>query len=175
MRTSAINPETSNRQHGTQRMLRKIDVTGAVTGQAGALIPNSGNIFNGIVSCGLHGTYPGCMTGHLFNPAPRVGFAYDVFGNGKVSGGAAATVSSSSTRMAMRVTRRCSKVRHLWCRPRISTILSAISNVGGSGIQFPLSVDAIPTHAVWPYVQQYNLAVQGELPSHTVVQVRLCG
>jgi hypothetical protein len=34
---------------------------------------------------------------------------------------------------------------------------------------------AIPTHAVWPYVQQYNLAVQGELQSHTVLQVAYVG
>ena len=34
---------------------------------------------------------------------------------------------------------------------------------------------AIPTHAVWPYVQQYNLSVQGELPSHVVMQVSYVG
>ncbi len=39
---------------------------------------------NGIVQCGVTSGVPaGCMKGHLFNPAPRVGFAYDPFGNGK--------------------------------------------------------------------------------------------
>src|ERR1700683_131518 len=42
-------------------------------------------------------------------------------------------------------------------------------------MEFPLSLIAIPTHAVWPYVQQYNLSVQGELPSHVVMQVSYVG
>ena len=36
----------------------------------------SGNPFDGIVQCGATGVPRGCLTGHLFNPAPRVGFAY---------------------------------------------------------------------------------------------------
>jgi hypothetical protein len=36
-------------------------------------------------------------------------------------------------------------------------------------------VIAIPTHAVWPYVQQYNLSVQGELPSHVIMQASYVG
>ena len=39
-------------------------------------------ITNGIEQCGVNGVPAGCLSSHLFNPAPRVGFAWDVMGDG---------------------------------------------------------------------------------------------
>src|SRR5579863_9074244 len=43
-----------------------------------------GNPFNGWVDCGVTPGVPkGCMANHWWNPAPRIGFAFDPLGNGK--------------------------------------------------------------------------------------------
>jgi len=47
------------------------------------LNPATGNAFDGIIQCGAKGVPTGCMKNKWINPAPRIGFAYDPFGNGK--------------------------------------------------------------------------------------------
>src|SRR5271155_1532943 len=151
-----------------------IDEDGSITGQPGALVPGSGNVFNGLVQCGHNGVSPGCMSGHLFNPAPRVGFAYDLFGNGKVSVRGGDGIFFEHTNGNESNSEALEGSAPVVTNPQ-EFDFTGFNNVGGAGLQFPLAGTAIPTKAVWPYVQQYSLAVQGELPGHIVAQVAYVG
>lgn len=48
-------------------------------------------------------------------------------------------------------------------------------NVGGTALNFPLSTTALEGQIYWPYVQQWNLNVQHNIGSNTVVSVAYVG
>jgi hypothetical protein len=152
----------------------QIDINGTVTGQAGAIIPNSGNPYTGLVQCGVGGVPAGCMKGHLFNPAPRIGFAYDPFGDGRtaIRGGYGIffehTNGNEGNTESLEGT-----------PPYVLTStqynVSGYTNIGGQGVAFPLGVNSIPTQAIWPYVQQWNLNIQRQIMNGTVMTVAYVG
>ena len=166
------------------------------------------NPLNGVVQCGgKGGNFPlvptsafptvnigpssnaGCLKGHLFNPAPRIGFAYDPRGDGKMAirggygvffehtnGNEGNTESLESSAPLVLVATQSNIASGVGaCAANTDGGYGCIGGAGANVPIFPLSPVSIPNKAVWPYMQQWNLGVQKELPSHIVLSAAYVG
>ena len=152
----------------------------------------------GLVQCGVNGVPSGCMKGHLFNPAPRVGFAWDPIGDGKSSirGGYGIFFEHGTGNEANTGSLEASAPLILSITQPLPLNYPCIGNVGygpafnassnpctlnptspapPAGSVFPLNVTAIPTSATWPYAQQWSFGIQRELPHDVVANVSYVG
>jgi hypothetical protein len=168
----------------------------AIDPSSGAFISGTGNPFNGIIQCGgkggtgsiptnIQGAFPaatvgassnpGCLSGHLLNPAPRIGFAFDPKGDGKMAIRGGYGVFFEHTNGNEGNTESLEGSAPLVLTASQSNIVG-YTNVGAGGSQlFPLSVSSIPTKVIWPYVQQWHLDVQRELPGNIVLTASYVG
>lgn len=150
----------------------------------------------GLVRCGFDGTPASCMSGHLFNPAPRVGFAWDPWGDGKTSirGGYGIFFEHGTGNEANTGSLEASAPVVLSMTQPLPVSYPCIGNVGypstpnpcqspilgatappPPGSVFPLDVTSIPTQAIWPYAQQWSFGFQRELPQSFVVNLAYVG
>jgi hypothetical protein len=149
-----------------------------------------GNPYNGWVDCGVTPGVPtGCMSNHWFNPAPRIGFAYDPKGNGKwaIRGGFGMfyehTNGNESNTESLEYESKSTPITS------IPTPLSAASCGGTSGYDClnsgllgasgatttPLQFVSLPNKAVWPYMEQWHFDVQHDIGKSTVATISYVG
>lgn len=152
----------------------------------------------GLVQCGVGGRDKSCMKSHLFNPAPRVGFAWDPKGDGKTSirGGYGIFYEHGTGNEANTGSLEASAPVVLSVTQPLPFSYPCIGNVGyGStvdptntacgtnnsrvappaGSLYPLNVTAIPTKAVFPYAQQWSFGIQREIPKDMVATISYVG
>ncbi len=162
----------------------------------GAFVAGAGNPFNGIIQCGGKGgtsaippnvltAFPaatvgassnaGCLKGHLFNPAPRIGFAFDPKGDGKMAIRGGYGVFFEHTNGNEGNTESLEGSAPLVLTASQFNVVG-YGNIGAGGsLLFPLAVTSIPNKVQWPYVQQWHLDVQKDLPGNIVLTISYVG
>ncbi len=117
------------------------------------------------------------MKGHLFNPAPRIGFAWDPKGDGKMAirGGYGVFFEHTNGNEAN------AESLEPAASPAVQTTsifnLTSYSQVvpAPAGSSSPLAMISIPNKAVWPYVQQWHLDIQRDILKNTIGTVSYVG
>ena len=139
---------------------------------------------NGLVQCGKNGVPDSCMSSHTFNPAPRIGFAWDPKGDGKTSiragygiffehGTGQESNTGSLQASAPLVMTMTAPFPRSWDAVGIGP--QSITIPESTTLAYPLDVTSIPTKTVWPYVQQWSLSVQRQLSKDTLATVAYVG
>ena len=139
----------------------------------GTIVPDSGNLLNGIVVSGKNGVPLGLVENHYNTPAPRFGFAYDPTGGGKwaIRGGYGIGYHRIQGNDAY----------GLVGNPPFSSIPTFFNppfdnpSSGAAAPLTPLTLGYLDPVYDIPTVQSWSLGVQRELKPNTVLSVAYVG
>src|SRR6202795_1326592 len=140
------------------------------------------------------------MKGHRFNPAPRIGFAWDPKGDGKtaIRGGYGIFFEHGTGNEANSGSLEASAPLVLSMTQPLPVSYACIGNVGygsafdpansacasplsssgsapAAGSVFPLNVTSIPSKAIWSYAQQWSFGIQREFARTFFVNLAYVG
>jgi len=139
----------------------------------GAFVPGSGDVLNGIVLASADSSYPrSLIDGRGIQYAPRFGFAYDLFGNGRtaIRGGFGIFYNRVVTELVL---------ENVMNPPLRSTPILYYSNLStylqSQGSLFPSDVTGPSRSGEIPNVMNWSFGVQQALPFNTVFDVAYVG
>jgi len=110
----------------------------------------------------------------LFNPAPRIGFAFDPRGDGKTAIRGGYGIFWEHTNGGEANTESLTGSPPLVLASETSNIVG-FTAIGGQRLFFPLFVTSIPNKVVWPYVQQWHLDFQRQIFGNSVATLSYVG
>ncbi|HTZ73512.1 MAG TPA: carboxypeptidase-like regulatory domain-containing protein [Candidatus Aquilonibacter sp.] len=159
-----------------------------VPGQQSTVVPSAPL---GMVFPGDKGVARGIVTTKFHHVAPRIGFAWDPFGDGKTAVRAGAGLFYGTT--SGNEWNQPGNAQPYAIRQTFNSIAS-LSNVYGNPASFPngdpfpytydpknprflvpASIESIGTNVQWPYIYQFNLAVQRQLPDRVSLTAAYVG
>ncbi len=149
-----------------------------------------GNPYNGWVDCGVTPGVPaGCLKNKWWNPAPRIGFAFDPKGDGRwaIRGGYGIffehTNGNESNTESLEYESKSTPITSI-PNPLSASSCGAVSGynclnsslLGVSGATTtPLQFVSLPNKATWPYMQQWHLDVQHDIGKSTIATISYVG
>ena len=141
---------------------------------AGSII--GGDPFNGIVQEGTDGIPSGLAKHRYDNFQPRVGFAYDVYGDGKTAFRGGAGIFNERIRQNNQSFDGLGNPPLSYTPQLFNGNIDTLSpNLIATGTRFPVGINAFDKAGQVPTFYGYNLGVQQQLPHNVVASLTYVG